>query len=152
LHEIDVGDLEALERFVDLAGGDGFAAAVDFCHEEGFVTVAIEQGLTHADFALAAVIVPGVIEKVDAAIEGGADDLDALGFEELGADVIAAEPDAGDALAGGTESAVGDAAVRGVGSACGGAEAGGERGGGGRFEEGAAGEGEGGLGGINRSE
>ena len=70
-------------RLVDLLGGGLFGAAVDLGHQEDLLAVAVAQGLAHADFADAVVIVPAVVHEGDAAVDGGADDLDALRFVYL---------------------------------------------------------------------
>ena len=58
--------------------GGRFGPAVDLGHQEHFLAVAVPQGLAHADLALAVVVVPAVVHEVDAVVDGGADDPDAL--------------------------------------------------------------------------
>ena len=70
--------LQPLERLLNLPGGGLFGPAVDLGHEEDLLAVAVAQGLAHADFAVAVVVVPAVVQKVDAAVDRGADDADAL--------------------------------------------------------------------------
>ena len=111
LHQVDVIGLETLERLVDLAGGFRFGAAVDFGHEEDFVAITVGEGLAHADFTDAAVIVPAVVHEGDAAVDGLADELDGFIFAEAGlADVEAAEADGGDTFAGAAEGPIDHAA------------------------------------------
>ena len=99
LDEVDVVDAEAAEALVDLAGGFLFGAAVDLGHEEGFVAVAVLEGLADAELAASRVVVPGVVEEVDAAVERGADDADAEFFGDGGeAEVPSADADGGDAF------------------------------------------------------
>ncbi len=109
--------------------------------------IAAGEGLAHAELAFAIVVVPAVVEEVDAAIDGLVDELNGVGLRDLcAADVVAAEADGGDALAGAAELAIDHAVVfGGIG-----AEIGGEdllRGDGrsGGFDEGAAVEVGGGL-------
>ncbi len=109
LEQIDVAGLQAAERFIDLRGGGFFGLAVDFGHEESLLAVAVAERLAHTDFAVAAVVVPAVVEEIDATVEGGADDFDAVLFVGLHADVIATEANNGDALAGAAEFAIGNA-------------------------------------------
>ena len=87
---------------------------VDLGHEERLLTVAVAQCLAHADFAPAVVVVPAVVEEGDAAVEGGADDADALLLIGLHAEVVAAEADHGDFLAGAAERARGNGGFGGV--------------------------------------
>ncbi len=97
LDEVEVVGAEALEGGVDLLGGAFGIAGVDLGHEEGLVAVAVAEGHAHALFADAVVVVPGVVEEVDAGVEGGADDLDADGLGDVVlADVGAADADDGD--------------------------------------------------------
>ena len=99
LHEIDVIGLEPLQGLVDLQGRLLPRAAVDLGHQKDLRAIAVAQGLAHADFALAAVIVPRVVQKVDAVVDGRADDADAVLDVLLHADVIAAQADQRDTLA-----------------------------------------------------
>ena len=105
LEEVDAVGLEALEGFVDLFCGVGAGAAVDLGHEEDFGAVAIAQGLAHADFGAAVMVIPAVVHEGDAAIYGGADDFDSFGLVFRLADVESAEADGGNLLAGAAEGA-----------------------------------------------
>src|SRR6266403_1182737 len=109
LEKIDVVGLEAAERFIELRGGGLPGLAVDFGHEEGLLAIAVAQRLAHADFTVAVVVVPAVVEEVDAAIERGADDADALLFVGLDTEMPAAEADDRDAFAAAAELAIGNA-------------------------------------------
>jgi hypothetical protein len=99
--------LKAIERFVDLAGGGLFGAAIDFSHEEDFVAIAVAESLAHPNFAAAIVVVPTIVHEINATIDGGADDSDPFFLGRL-ADVIAADPDDGDLLAGASQSSFWD--------------------------------------------
>ena len=78
LDQVDVIGLQPLERFVDLLGRRLLRAAVELGHEEDLLPIAVAKGLAHADFALALVVVPGVIQEGDAPVHAGADQPDAL--------------------------------------------------------------------------
>ena len=92
--------LEALERLVELGSRGLLGAPVDLRHQEGLLSIAVSQGLAHALFALAAVVVPTVVHERDARIERAADDADAVVLVGLLADVCSAEADSGHFLAG----------------------------------------------------
>ena len=83
-----------------------FGATVHLGHQEDFLPVAIAEGLAHADFADAVVVVPAVVEEGDAFVDGLADELDACLCVGTFADVVTAKADGGDAFAGGAEFAV----------------------------------------------
>ena len=70
LNEVyDVG-LEAAQGLFELGVVGGFGPTVHFGHEEDFLPVAIAEGLPHADFADAVVVVPTVVEEGDAFVDG----------------------------------------------------------------------------------
>src|SRR6266852_3090683 len=92
LEKIDPVSLKAAQRIVDLTSSGGFGASVDLGHEKRFLTIAVAQRVTHADFTLATVVVPAVIEKIDAFIETRADDANAFLRIRLFAEMIATEP------------------------------------------------------------
>ena len=102
------------QRLLDLLGGGLFRAAIDLGHQKGFLAIPVAQSLAHAHFALAVVVVPAVVEEVDAVVERGADDADALLLVLLHADVISAEADHGNFLARAAQRAGGDRAGLGV--------------------------------------
>src|SRR5712692_8514760 len=91
LEEIDPVGLKAAQRLVDLACSGGFGTPVDLGHEKRFLTIAVAQRVTHADFTLATVVVPAVIEKIDAFIETRADDANAFLRIRLFGEMIATE-------------------------------------------------------------
>ena len=87
--------------------GSFFGAAIDFCHEKKFLAISIFQGFAHQDFALALVVVPTVVHERDAAIDGGANERDALFVgEAVFGDVKSSHADGGNVFAGASESAV----------------------------------------------
>ena len=107
LHQVDAIGLQAAERLVDLLRGGCPGAAVDLGHEKNFVAVAALEGLAHADFADAAVVIPAVVHEGDAAIDGLADELNGiLLLERWFADVVAAQPDGRNAFAGAAKGSI----------------------------------------------
>src|SRR5580692_788784 len=78
LEEIDSVSLKAPQRVVDLIGSSGLGASVDLGHEESLLAVTIAQRVAHADFTLTAIVIPAVVEKIDALIETGANDANAF--------------------------------------------------------------------------
>ena len=68
--------LSRLQRLVELPGCLLLRAAVDLGHQEHLVPIAVLEGLAHPDLALAVVVVPGVVQEVDPAIDRGVDDVD----------------------------------------------------------------------------
>src|SRR5256712_2124291 len=66
LHEVDAVGLEPAERFLDLLRGALLAAAVDLGHQKRFLAIAVAERLSHAELARATVVVPALVEEVDA--------------------------------------------------------------------------------------
>jgi len=105
LEQVDVVRPQPLQGLVDLPRRVLVRAAVDLGHEEDLVAEPLE-GLPHAQFADAVVVVPAVVHESDACIDGGADDPDRVGFLVDRAEVVAADADEGDAIARAAEAAV----------------------------------------------
>src|SRR5262249_32918817 len=80
LDQIDSIGLKKRQRFVDLARGGLAGAAVGPRRSDNFVAVAAAQRLAHPLLARAAAVIPAVIHEVDAVIDRGANNADALGF------------------------------------------------------------------------
>ena len=112
LHQVDVIRLQPQEAFVDLPGRGRLGATVDLGHEEDLLAVAVAQGLAHADLAGAVVVVPAVVHEGDAAVDGAADDPDALGFVLLSSDVMAAQADGRDLHPRASQGAIGHPLLR----------------------------------------
>ncbi len=93
LDEVDHVSLEAAEGLLKLSVVFVGGAAVHFGHEEDLLAVAVAKGLPHADFGDAVVVVPTVVHEVDAAVDAGVDELDALGGFLLSADMVASHAD-----------------------------------------------------------
>src|ERR1700730_1022796 len=93
LEQVDAVSLEPAQRLVYLISSSGFGAPVDLRHQKGFLAVTVAQRVAHADFTLAAVVVPAVVQKIDALIEAGADDANTFLGIRLIAKMIATEPD-----------------------------------------------------------
>ena len=64
--------------------------------------------MAHPHFAFAVVVIPAIIHKVDAAVDGRADDADRHFLVGRDADMITAETDGRDALTGSSELSVDD--------------------------------------------
>src|SRR5216117_181684 len=79
---------------------------IDLGHQESSLPVAVTEGLSHSDLAPPLIVVPGVVEEIDARVDRGADDADALRLREVRlAKVEPAEADRGDSLACAAEAA-----------------------------------------------
>src|ERR1700693_125887 len=91
LEEIDSVSLKTTQRVVDLIRSSGLGASVDLGHEKSFFAVTIAQRFAHADLTLAAVVIPAVVEKIDALIQTSANDTNAFLGISLFAKMIATE-------------------------------------------------------------
>ena len=111
LDQIDVVCLEALQGFVDLLGSGFFRAAIEFRHQKRFLTITVTERHSHAFLALAVGVVPAIIEKSDAAIQGRANDANCLLLIRL-SEMRATESDSGHAFAGAAE--LGDKSSRSI--------------------------------------
>src|SRR5271154_2341000 len=78
LKQVNSIRLQPPQRFIELRYGGSFGSAIDLGHQKGLLAITIAQGLSHANFTLSAVVVPAVVEKVDAFVDSGADNTDAL--------------------------------------------------------------------------
>src|SRR5215469_16255844 len=139
LQQVNVVRLKTPQRFLDLRGGTRFCPAINFRHQKGFVTITILEGLTHANFALAAVIVPAVIQEIESFVEGLANDRDAFVGITLRTQVVAADADERNLFARAAKFAVGNAVLGfglGVGRRKGCLKCSGEYSGGSPFQEG----------------
>ena len=83
LYQVDVIRLEAFKRRVELRRCGLFGTTVDLCHQKYFLTIAIFQGLPHSHFALAFVVVPAVIHKRDATVDGSSHQANAFVLSEV---------------------------------------------------------------------
>src|SRR6266851_2771767 len=106
LEKIDPVSLESAQRLVDLTRSRSFGASIDLGHKKRFLAIAVTQRVAHADFTLAAVVVPAVVEKIDALIEARADDANAFLGIHLIAKMIATEPNERDFLFGAAQGSV----------------------------------------------
>ena len=99
--------LQPLERLIDLFGCFLPGAAVELGHEEHLRAISIPQGFAHANLALPAVVIPGVVEEIDATVDGRPYQADAFSFVDVWlSDMKTAHSDRGDALAGAPQHAV----------------------------------------------
>src|ERR1035438_7835199 len=78
LHQVEVIRLKTFETGFDLPLRDFFGAAIDLRHEKNFLPVPIFQRLAHVHFAAPFVVVPTVVHEGNAAIDGGANQANAL--------------------------------------------------------------------------
>src|SRR5882724_5582243 len=108
LQQIDAIGLKAAQRFADLARSHSFPAPVDLGHEKRFLPIAVAQRVAHAYFALAAIVVPAVVEKIDSLIQPGADNANTFLRISLLAKMIATEADDRDCLTGVAQPSIGN--------------------------------------------
>jgi hypothetical protein len=90
LDQIDVVGLQALQRFINLLRRL-LCTTVVLRHQENLLAITIPQCLTHPPFAFSAVVIPAVIHKRNAMIDGEANDANALLRVRLEPDVKAAQ-------------------------------------------------------------
>src|SRR2546427_12164318 len=76
LQEVDDVRLESSERLLDLPRGRRPRLSVDFGHQECSLSISVPEGFPHPNLALPVVVVPGVVEEIDARVDRGADDAD----------------------------------------------------------------------------
>src|ERR1700737_2165758 len=74
LDEIDPVGLQSAQRLVQLPRRRFPRPAVDLCHDERLLPVAVTESSPHPPLAGTQVIVPAVIEEIDASIDGGPHD------------------------------------------------------------------------------
>src|SRR5258707_15805908 len=91
LEEIDAIGLQAAQRLIYLVCCGGFRASIDLGHEKRFLPVAVAKRVAHAYFALAAIVVPAVVEKIDSFIQPCADNANTFLGIRLLAKMIATE-------------------------------------------------------------
>ena len=107
LDQIDVVGLQTFETGFQLALRNFFGAAVDLGHEKNLLPVSISQRVAHPDFAAAFVVIPTVVHKSDAAIDGGTNQANALVLGESGLrDVESPQADRGDCFSGASKGSI----------------------------------------------
>src|SRR6185436_15814968 len=99
LHEIDMICLKSTQGFIDLFGGGLPGASIDLCHQKDALSVSIAQRFAHADFASAVMIVPAVIQEVNAAVDRFANEPNAFFLVTRHANVVPTQANGGDLLA-----------------------------------------------------
>src|SRR5580704_7722172 len=77
LNEIDAIGLQPLERLIELPDRFRVRPPVDLRHQKDLLPVAIPERLSHAGLARAAVVVPAVVQEVDATVDGRSYDAEA---------------------------------------------------------------------------
>src|SRR5258705_2308716 len=108
LQKIDAIGLQAAQRLADLARCRSFGAPVDLGHEKCFLPIAVAQSVAHAYFALAAIVVPAVVEKIDSLIQPAADNSYTFSGIGLLAKMIATEADDRDFLTAVAQRSIGN--------------------------------------------
>src|ERR1700682_5076891 len=93
LEQVNPIRLQPPQRFIELSCCSSFISTIDFGHQKGLLAITIAQRFAHSNFALSAVVVPAVIEKIDSFIDSRANDPNALVGIALVAQVIPTEPD-----------------------------------------------------------
>src|ERR1017187_2642533 len=93
LEQVNSIRLQPPQRFIELCYGGSFGSAIDLGHQKGLLAITIAQRLAHANFALSAVVVPAVVEKIDAFVNPCTDNADTLFDVALSGKVVAAKPD-----------------------------------------------------------
>src|SRR5437588_12752062 len=114
LQQIDVISLQATQRFFELLRCSLLCAPIDFGHQKGFLAISIAERLAHADFALAVVVIPAVVEKSDAGVESSSDDANAFLLVRLHAEMITTQSHNGDPYAGASQGSNGNVLGAGV--------------------------------------
>ena len=103
LPEVDPIGLETSEAVFEVGLGIFRGPAADLGHQEDLIAPAVgREGLPHARFGLAVVVIPAVVHEGDSFIDGALDELDTLSFGHrfgIGAGVSAEAKEA-DRLAG----------------------------------------------------
>src|SRR5437879_2003854 len=69
LEQVHVVRLETLKRFIDLFGGFLPGSAIELSHHESLLPIAILEGFTHTNLAFAVVVVPGIVQEIETAVE-----------------------------------------------------------------------------------
>jgi hypothetical protein len=77
LHEIDAIGPQPVERLIELPRRFRIRSPVDLRHQKNPLPVAIAERVSHAGLARAVVVVPAVVQEVDAAIDGRSNDPEA---------------------------------------------------------------------------
>ena len=94
LPEIEIIGAQTLQRFLELTHRDFRVTSMraHLGHQKDHIAPVVD-GLPHTLFALAFVILPGVVKKVDAGLNGFVNDADGLGGALGLSEVIAAQTD-----------------------------------------------------------
>ena len=109
LHEIDAIGLQPLERLVELAHRFRVRSPVDLRHQKDLLPVAIPERVAHAGLARAAVVVPAVVQEVDATVDGRSNDPEAERLvDPFQSEMPASKADRGDACSCPAQRAVRD--------------------------------------------
>src|ERR1022692_1300604 len=93
LNQVDVIRLQSPQRFIDLPGRGVLRPAIEFSHQEHFLSVPVTERKPHAPLAFPIVVIPAVVHEGDAAVDRTADDANPFVRVLRATDVMAAQPD-----------------------------------------------------------
>src|SRR2546425_4719370 len=109
LHEIYAIGLQPLERLIELPRRFCVGSPVDLGHEKDLLPVAVPERLSHAGLARAIVVVPAVVEEVDATIDRRSNDPQTQRLvDPFQSEMPAPKADRGDSFACPTQRAIGN--------------------------------------------
>src|SRR5208282_3030316 len=91
LEQVNSIRLQPPQRFIELVYGCRFGSAIDLGHQKSLLTITMPQRIAHANFALSPVVIPAVVEKIDAFVNSGPDNADALRDVALSGKVVTAK-------------------------------------------------------------
>src|SRR6266850_3743843 len=109
LHEIDAIGLQPRERLVELPRRFRVRSPVDLGHQKDLPPVAIPECLSHSGLARTVVVVPAVVQEVDATVDRRSNDPEAkLLVDAFQSEMPASKTDRGDAFSCPAQRAVRD--------------------------------------------
>jgi len=109
LHEIDAIGLQSFERLVELPRRFRVRSPVDLRHQKDLPPVAVLERLPHADLARPVVVVPAVVQEVDATVDGRSNDPEAeMLVDPFQSEMPASKADRGDSFSCPAQRAVRD--------------------------------------------
>src|SRR5207244_9566850 len=107
--EIDTVGPQPPERLVELPRRFRVRSPVDLRHQKDLLPVAIAERLSHAGLARAVVVVPAVVQEVDATVDGRSNDPEAeLLVDPFQSEMPASKADRGDSFSCPAQRAVRD--------------------------------------------
>jgi hypothetical protein len=106
LDQVDMIGLEPPQGFIDLLRRCFPGAAIEFCHEKHLLAVSVAKSYAHAPLALAFVVVPAIVHECYSAVDRGSDDPNAFSGIFRATNVMTAQPNCRNTLAGATERSI----------------------------------------------